>query len=244
MNKKNIKEYIIDFSKTKKYFSIDDIKEELNNKAVNFKNDTLKRYCYDLKQNNIIFGAGKGWYSPIKKEFKLDKEPIKKIIKLLQNKFPFLEFSCWSTEQLKNYFHHLPSKFIIIIYAGKDFLQSIQDFLMDKDYNIYLNPYKGEVDKFVELKPKTVILRHFFIPRTSNSQYYASIEKILVDLFMENKKLNLIDLNEYRRIISNIILNYRINIPKTFDYAHERKVEPEVKEVISSLIKSTNATLF
>jgi len=236
MNEKNIKEYIISFSKTKKYFNIDNIRKELNGKEINFKNDTLKRYCYDLKKNNIIYSAGKGWYSHITKEFKLDKKPIEELVILSRNKFPFLEFSCWSTEQLKSHFHHLPSQFVIFIYAEKDFLRSIQDFLSSEGYNIYLNPYKEEADKFVELKTKTVILRHFFTPRTSNNQYYASIEKILVDLFIENKKLNLIDLIEYKKIISNIILNYRINIPKTFDYAYDRKVKGPVKEIISSLI--------
>jgi len=236
MNKKNIKEYVISFSKTKKYFNIDDIRKELNDKEINFKNDTLKRYCYDLKKNNIIYSAGKGWYSHIAKDFKLDKKPIEKLVIQLRNKFPFLEFSCWSTEQLKSHFHHLPSQFVIFIYAGKDFLQSIQDFLSEKEYNTYLNPYKKEAEKFVELKSEAVILRRLITLRTSNNQYYAGIEKILVDFFMENKKLNLIDLSEYKKIISNIILNYRINISKTLDYAHERKVKKHIKEIILSLI--------
>ncbi len=153
-----------------------------------------------------------------------------------------MEFSCWSTEQLKNYFHHIPSQFLIFIYAKKDFLPVIKDFLREIDYKVYLNPYKSEVEKFVEFEDKTVILRHFYIPRTSKKSRFASIEKILVDLLIENKKLNLIDLSEYEKIISNIILNYRINIPKTFDYSHDRKVENKVKEVILSIIKSTNAT--
>ncbi len=68
MGIKNIRESIIDFFNNKKYFSIDDLKKELDKKAVIFRNDTLKHYCYDLKKEEIIYTAGKGWYSNIKKQ--------------------------------------------------------------------------------------------------------------------------------------------------------------------------------
>jgi hypothetical protein len=161
----------------------------------------------------------------------------------LIEKFPLLEFSCWSTEQLKGFFHHLPTQFVIFIYTDKDFLQSVKDFLIENDYNVYLNPHKIEVEKFVELKTQTIILRPSVSSRVSKEKNLTKIEKILVDLFMEMKKINLIDQEEYIKIISNIVLNYRINMAETLDYAVRREVKERVWHVIKEYIESTNARI-
>lgn len=233
--KNNIRESIKEFSRKNIYFSIEDLKRELNHKGIAFKHDTIKRYCYDLKKENVIYDAGKGWYSSLKEGFKLDKEPLNYLAKKLKDKFPFLEFSGWSTAQIKDYFQHIPSIFTIFVYTDRDFFSAIKDLLNKNDYNVYLNPGKREAEKFVEFENKTVILRPFYTPRTYQNDKFASIEKIIVDLFIENKKLNLLDLSEYKKIVANIIFNYRINIPKTFDYAHERKLKRRVKEIVLSL---------
>ena len=112
----------------------------------------MKKYLYLLKKNKVIYPAGRGWYSNIQKEFELNIEPTEKITKLLIEKFPLLEFSCWSTEQLRGFFHHLPSQFVTFIYTDKDFLSTLRDFLTENYYNIYLNPSKIEAEKFLELK--------------------------------------------------------------------------------------------
>lgn len=238
-----IKESIIDYARDRYYFHINDLKRYFTEKGIKFEEDTLKKYLYLLKKNEVIYPAGRGWYSNIQKEFELNIEPTEKIVKLLIEKFPLLEFSCWSTEQLKGFFHHLPSQFATFIYADKDFLQSVKDFLMENDYTAYLNPYKIEAEKFVELKTKTIILRPFIPLRVPKEKNKAKIEKVLVDLFMETKKINLIDKEEYIKTISNIILNYRINMAEMLDYADRRELKEQVWHVIKRLIKSTNARI-
>jgi len=237
-----IKESIIDYAKDKYYFHINDLKRYFTEKGIKFEEDTLKKYLYLLKKNEVIFPAGRGWYSNIQKEFELNIEPTEKIIKLLIEKFPLLEFSCWSTEQLKGFFHHLPSQFVIFIYTDKDFLSTLRDFLTENYYNVYLNPSKIEAEKFVELKTKTIILRPYISSRVPKEKNKAKIEKVLVDLFMETKKISLIDKEEYIKTVSNIILNYRINMAEMLDYAHNRKIKNEIQNIIIKINKSTNAT--
>jgi len=232
-----IKESIINYAKDKYYFHINDLKRYFTERGINFEEDTLKKYLYLLKKNKVMYPAGRGWYSNIQKEFELNIEPTEKIIKLLIEKFPLLEFSCWSTEQLKGFFHHLPSQFITFIYADKDFLSTLRDFLSENDYNIYLNPSKIEAEKFLELKTKTIILRPSVSSRISKEKNLTKIEKILVDLFMETKKISLIDIEEYKKIISNIIFNYRINMAEMLDYAHNRKIKDEIKNLFIEINK-------
>jgi len=232
-----IKESIIDYARDRHYFHINDLKRYFTEKGNKFEEDSLKKYLYFLKKNEVIYPAGRGWYSNIQKEFELNIEPTKKIKKLLIEKFPLLEFSCWSTEQLKGFFHHLPSQFITFIYADKDFLSTLRDFLTGNNYNVYLNPYKAEAEKFIELKTKTIILRPSVSSRISKEKNLTKIEKILVDLFMEMKKISLIDKEEYIKIVSNIILNYRINIAEMLDYAHNRKIKDEIKNLFIEINK-------
>jgi hypothetical protein len=237
-----IKEHIIDYARDKYYFHINDLKRYFTEKGIKFEEDTLKKYLYLLKKNEVIYPAGRGWYSNIQKEFELNIESTKKIIRLIKNKLPLLEFSCWSTEQLKGFFHHLPTKFVTFIYTDKDFLQSVKDFLIENNYNIYLNPSKIEAEKFIELRTKTIILRPSVSSRVSKEKNLTKIEKILVDLFMEKKKIGFIDEEEYKRIFSNVIVSYRINIAEMLDYSHHRKIKDEIQNIIIKIIKSTKAT--
>ena len=236
MEKKTIKEHVINYTKNKHYFHINDLKKYFVERGIVFKEDSLKKTVYHLKKDKIIYGAGKGWYSTIKEEFKLDTKPIKKIVTLVKKKFPLLEFSCWSTEQIKGYFHHLPSQFVTFVHADKDFLQSLKDFLLDSGYNVYLNPRKREAEKYVELNKNTTILRPAVSYRKSKNNNWAKIEKILVDLFMETKKINLMDMEEYKKIMSNIVLAYRINIAELLDYAHNRKIKDKIQNIIMNFV--------
>jgi len=227
-----IKESIIDYARDKYYFHIKDLKRYFTEKGIKFRENSLKQQIYLFKKEKFIYPAGRGWYSNIQKEFELNIEPTEKITKLLIEKFPLLEFSCWSTEQLKGFFHHLPSQFVTFIYTDKDFLSTLRDLLSENNYNVYLNPYKADAEKFVELKTKTIILRPSVSSRVSKENNSAKIEKILVDLFMEMKKVSLIDRDEYTKIFSNIILNYRINIAEILDYAHNRKIKDQILNMI------------
>ena len=227
-----IKESIIDYARDKYYFHIKDLKKYFTEKGIKFRENSLKQQIYLFKKEKFIYPAGRGWYSNIQKEFNLNIKPTEKITKLLIEKFPLLEFSCWSTEQLKGFFHHLPSQFVTFIYTDKDFLSTLRDLLSENNYNVYLNPYKADAEKFVELKTKTIILRPSVSSRVSKEKKLATIEKILVDLFMEMKKISLIDRDEYIKIFSNIIFNYRINIAEILDYAHNRKIKDQILNMI------------
>lgn len=236
MEEKTIKERVVNYAKNKHYFHINDLKKYFSERGIVFKESSLKQNLYLLKNKGFIYEAGKGWYSTIKEEFKLDTKPIKKIVTLVKKKFPLLEFSCWSTEQIKGYFHHLPSQFVTFVHVDKDFLQSLKDFLLDSEYNVYLNPRKREAEKYVEFYEKTVILRPAVSYRKSKNNNWAKIEKILVDLFMETKKINLMDMEEYKKIMSNIVLAYRINIAELLDYAHNRKIKDKIQNIIMNFV--------
>jgi len=61
---------------------------------------------------------------------------------------------------------------------------------------------------------------------------YATIEKILVDLFIEHKRLDLFDDWEYQQLFKTIITQYRINMAGMMRYAGRREVKEKIREMI------------
>jgi hypothetical protein len=59
---------------------------------------------------------------------------------------------------------------------------------------------------------------------------------------MEMNKISLIDKEEYIKIISNIILNYRINMAEMLDYADRREAKEWIWHILKEYIKLTNAS--
>ena len=79
------------------YFDVASIKHLLTEKDVHVERETLSRYVYELGSESQIYNAGRGWYSAIEQEFRLNSEPVAEIISTLEKKFSLLDFSCWST---------------------------------------------------------------------------------------------------------------------------------------------------
>ena len=207
------------------------IKAYLDAELKPYSNVYIKQTLFNLTKAGKIFDAGRGWYSTIGEPFPLDTEPLKNIVTEIKAQFPLLQFSCWSTEQIKYYFHHLQAKFVAFIYTEKDFLSSVFNSLSSR-YKTYLNPTYQESSKIFVLEHKTVVLRPS-ITQEPAEENYATIEKILVDFWIENRKLLLTSETEYREVFQNITTQYRINMSKLVRYAGRRKVIIDIEKIVN-----------
>jgi hypothetical protein len=232
MRKNSIKNRIYNYASNKSYFSIRDLKKYFKKINVKYSDENLKKSLYRMRKDEIIYSAGRGWYSTLEQKFELDKKPIMKITELISRDFPLLEFSCWGTEQLKAFFHHLPTQFVTFISTEKDYLESLRESLENHNYNVFINPLKSEAEKFVYIKDQTAILRPSITKGEPKDGHFAKIEKIVVDLYMEIKKVNLMDREEFRRVTSNIFNNFRINVADMLEYAERRGI----KDTIASFV--------
>jgi len=208
----------------KKYFSVDAIKVGANKIQRGINPTTINQYLYNLKIEGILYSAGRGWYSTISQEFTPSIKTVEKLALLIKNKFPLLSFSIWSTEELQPFAHHLLTQFTVFVFTDFDAMLSTSSFLQDHGFKSFRNPLKSEVEKYFEPTAKTVIVRPS-ITREPVNGIYATIEKILVDMFIEKDKLLLMDGAEYQRIFHNLILSQRINVARLFEYAERRKVK-------------------
>ena len=112
--KKQLADILVKLKKERNYFSYEEIKSLLKKEKISITAALLKKYIFDFTKNGLVFDAGKGWYSSIKEPLELNTNPVKSIIQTIKKEFPLLDFSCWSTEQLNPFTHHLMAKFITL----------------------------------------------------------------------------------------------------------------------------------
>jgi len=203
--------------KDKLYFTYEEFKNNIVPEHISFEKSTMDRYLYNLSKSELIFDAGKGWYSCIKTEFKLETESLKNTFNLMKREFPLLDFYLWSTQQLAAYFHHVPTRFFTFIYADKDYLQAIYEKLLIKGKKVILNPNPQEADKIFNVEKDTIILR----PSTTEApvnEHYAKIELILTELYREKDKMAIMDEWEYEENLKNIVCRSRVLIASLIRY--------------------------
>lgn len=212
-------------NENRRYFSRKELCSLISKGRASIRPGTLNRYLVDFNKEGILYGAGRGWYSFIKRSFELERLSVKKIAMTLEKKYPLLSFSVWSTGQLKSFAHHMLARFVMFVYVDRDAMSGIYDFLKDIGCDVWLNPRGNDVRKF-SAGAKTVVIRPA-ISRECSSGHYADIEKVLVDLFVEAPALNLMDEDECYRILGNVLTTGRVDMGAFLNYAKRRKLNIE-----------------
>ncbi len=211
-----------ELKKLSPYFNIDTVCSMLKEKGIEIKCGTLRRYMSDAMAEGVVYDAGRGWYSRIKTKFEFDRKPVSKIVKLLEKEFPLLEFTCWSTQQINPWMHHLLAKFITFVNVEKDGMSAVADVLRGAGYMVHLNPGVNRADEVLP-NGKTVVVRPLvtIAPREAHN---SPPEGVLVDLFMENKVLNIMGKGEYRDMAINLASTSRISWGSLLYYAGKREI--------------------
>ena len=204
------------------YFPLKAIQSAANDAELTLKDSTLKGYLVEAVAQGLLHDAGRGWYSRLAEPFVLNGKPVAVLLRTLEKAFPQLEFSCWSTEQVAPYGHHLLSKFVSFVHTERDAMESVGDRLRDAGWEVTVNPRGVAVRDFTIRGNRTVVIR----PRTTTQPIEAhqvTIEGLLVELFIEANALKLMDTGEYLQVLANLAGQRRIRLAALLDYARERR---------------------
>ena len=203
------------------------------------KEGTFGWRIYDLKNRDIIKPLKRGLYV-ISHKPKYKPEVSQQIIKLakrITERFDEVKYCIWETEWLNEFSQHQASKRIILIEIEKEFVESLYFELKDSFRNdLYLNPDAKEVNFYISESNYPVIIKKLITRspvgrRTENriKFYTPLLEKILVDIFVEDKIFYFYQGSELVHIYKNAISNYTINFTRLFAYAKRRGREQEIK---------------
>ena len=206
------------------YFSYEAIKGKINSET-SIEDSTLQTYLSRDVSAGTLSDAGKGWYSRLQKEFILDTKPLKRVLGILKKAFPLLEASSWSTEQINPFTHHMLGKHILFTYVASDAVNSVHETLLAHNYNSYANPGKPEIKKSFRISKNTVIVRPSVAKQPESLNGASPIEKILVDLLFENRRLNIMPQEEAKLVLENAMATGTIKISSMISYAKRREMD-------------------
>lgn len=208
------------------YFSVPDVRLWLERRRNPVTSTTLRRYLHAALADGIIHDAGRGWYSNLEQAFALNREPVQELVASLRRRFPLLEFSSWSTEQVASYGHHQLARFVVFVHTERDTMESMANALRDDGWSAWMNPTRQEAVKGFRTEDKTVVVRPA-VSRAPAEAGFAKIEKILVDLRVEVGALRFFDEGEYQRLVANLAGQNRISVGTLAGYARRRSVRLE-----------------
>jgi len=208
---------------TSPYFDLEAIRTQLDEAGEEVSSTTLKIYLSQFMSEGLIYDAGRGWYSRISQPFKIDTAPVKKLINKIKKAFPLLDFSCWSTEHINLYTQHVLNRFVSFIYADLETLPAIAEVLQGYGYRVLIDPGKKDTSHGLSSGEHQIVLRKIIQKQPQSTKHTDPIEKILVDLWYEAPKLNLMDQAEVQIVVENIVEAGRINMAEMLSYAGERR---------------------
>jgi len=205
-----------------KYYSTEAVKAWLQKRRLRCPPATLNRYLHEFTRAELVFAAGRGWYSSLATAFTLNREPVSGLVQELNKTFPLLDFSCWSTEQINAAMHHLLSRFVTFVNVEADSMESVWEHLRDAGWDAWLNPRGAEAARFA-VRERTVVVRRES-RKSPSKEPFAPIEKLLVELCFEARDLQLMALSDFHAMLANLAGTRRIQMATLLNYAAERKL--------------------
>ncbi|NHB69348.1 DUF6577 family protein [Perlabentimonas gracilis] len=234
-----IEKKLIDEFNGKESFSREELLDFYRGFEPDIKEGTLGWRIYNLKSKNIIKVLKRGVYTISYKPFfkpQLSTESLR-LAKSIQEKFSDVKYCIWETDWVNEFSQHQSNKHIVIVEVEKDFVESTYYHVKDSfNFDTYINPDKKDVDFYIAESNFPVVIKKL-VTRSPVGKIISKkakvpvplLEKILVDLFADNKLFYFYQGAELTRIYENTLKNYTINFTKLFSYAKRRDCEEDIK---------------
>lgn len=241
---KIIENRLIEEFKKREYFTREDLFDFYCYFEPDLKEGTFGWRIYDLKRKNIIRSLKRGLYViSYKPKYMPDISfEVVKLAKRITDRFEDVKHCIWETEWLNEFSQHQASRRIILIEIEKDFVESLYYELKDSSKSeLYLNPDNKAINFYIAESNYPVIIKKLITrsPITRRTErkinfYTPLLEKILVDLFAEEKLFYYLQGAELMHIYENAISNYTVNFTKLFSYAKRREKEQDIKQFMTN----------
>lgn len=218
--------------------SRDQLYSLLKEKNPEFKQSTFGWIVYELKQSNILQNIKRSVYQignkPEFNPYITDKQ--KRIFQIVRKKNISDNICLWSTEWLHSFMVHQPMNRAIILEVDADTIQSVYHFMRDGVYKkVYMSPNVDMVQNYAMEDDEPVILSKF-VTRSPIFLYekvvIPKLEKILVDVFVEDKRFFWLQGQELINIFKSSIEQNHINYSTMITYASRREVKKQLKSFL------------
>lgn len=209
-----------ELSQVTPYINFAQIKQRVRADKIAEKDDTLYDYLKDAVSEGIIQSAGRGWYTSLTQDVTLNPESIQALDTLLGDRFPLLPYYLWATQQVNPWMHHLLGKSVAFVYVDSVGVDDVAEFLRGDGWSVTVNPTKKTGQDFV-IRERSVVVRG--ISRELDDSTRPSVETVLVDLLMENERLQLMDASEFKGMVHTLLSQHRVDIARLQRLLNDRK---------------------
>lgn len=222
-----------EYAEKHRYFSLPQILQDIN-----LEKKLVEDYLFQLKQENVVFEAGYGFFSTVAEKFPFT--PVRRvevIRQCLKKNYPLVDFLIWDTKIFAPLYHHTQTHHITFVEVEKDLVFPIHEHLYGK--------YRGvlkerRVKSFfagfdVTLDPVVVRAMPSRSPREGN---VPALEKILVDMYLDMNRYSYIGHSDYLELWWDLIRLYRINIRELIGYSRRRKC---LRQLFPQLTENNNS---
>lgn len=203
------------------------------------KNSTFAWRIHSLKEKNLLKPVRNGVYtlSP-KPQFHPQVEPKLRAIAIkLTKQFPTARFCIWSTKWLNDWMIHQPGRFLLLVEVESAATESVFYFLKDEHYkNVFLNPDGSQLERYIYEETESIIVKPLVTKAPLEKEKKIatpSLEKILVDLFIDQKLFSPFQGSELIHIYNTLYNKFALNITRMTAYAKRRTKEEELLDFMT-----------
>lgn len=223
-----------------KTFTTNDIFRFFSEANPDIKKGTVNWRIHDLVKHGFIQRIGRGIYALGKEKIFNHKISIKqkKIYSAINRKFPFITYCLWDISVLKEFLQHIFMTDFLIIEVEKEVVSSVYHMIKEKNANTFKEPSGDILEDFILNTQNTIIIKPLISESPlmkENDIHVPSLEKILVDLFADQKLFYFLQGNELLDVFKNAMEKYTVNADKLLRYAKRRNKKNEIQKILNKI---------
>jgi len=205
----------------------------------------FRRILYALEKESLISSTGSGVFylnkdenSPKKKYLPSPSQSLRILDEKIKATFPYIKYLLWETRILNEFLVLQLGQNHIILDVEKGTENSVFHQLSEAYSGmIFLDPDLLTVERYVQQLPEAILISRLISQTPMGKKVenipYAPIEKILVDLLVDDKRFFTFRGNELVSIYNGIFNAYLVDEKSLIRYAGRRKTIPKLKQFVT-----------
>jgi len=207
---------------------------------------TVHQYLNRLARQGGLTQVGRGLYrtdSPPAFQPPLP-ERVHTLSHQIRAQLPFSEFTIWSTAQVIELAHMLPTRHVTFVEADQEVAPAIYEVLLSVSEPVLLDPPREAMDQLLALSKEPVVVRSRAETMATievEGVRTATLEKLFVDLYFELSRENLpLDPGEFGRMLRSALAHYNLNFMLLLAYAERRGIRDDWRALLHRLRTRTS----
>ncbi len=219
-------------------FSRNDLYEALKKENPELSYNSFKWIVSELLDKELIYKIDYNLYTQnddvsSKIYTPLYSDNVKRIKKMIDEKYPLAEFCIFETYLLNEFLNHQIVNNTIIVQIEKELGGFLFEFLQEElGTKVLYKPDKKNLQRYWSENCIIIVDRVSESPKDKQNPHNIVIEKLMVDIFAEPVIRNLFSPSEYPDMIEIITEKYYLDIKRMMRYAKRRNAVDKITKYL------------